>query len=357
MQDFVDTLLRLDDGPVLTVTVSLDRHQPASHADRIRFRNLVADARLRLDEMADRSAAEAITARLDDAVTRVDLGAGAQGVVVVATAESAEVRALPFPVRDDVSLGSTPATRSLVQGLCRSPRYRVLVVSDRATRLFEAVRDRLVEVEAHGFPMAAHIVRRDRRAMAGRFALAPGGDDKERWRRFYRGVDRALRLASRGDPLPIVLVGVRRSTHLFRAVSTSAHLVVGHVDGAHDRVSPGSLGVMTWEVMRNQLRARRAAVIAELDEAVAAGQAVTGLDEVWQFAREGRGHLLVVEEDYRAEPSREHEGRVVPADGADVEFADPVDEVVEHVLRARGSVEFVAPDTLVRRGRIGLILR
>jgi hypothetical protein len=57
---------------------------------------------------------------------------------------------LPFPVRAAVSVGSTPATSFLVQGLRRSPRYRVLVLSDRATRLFEAVRDELVEVLEHG---------------------------------------------------------------------------------------------------------------------------------------------------------------------------------------------------------------
>jgi hypothetical protein len=357
MRAFVDTLLTLDTAPVLTVTASLDRHQSSSREDRIRFRNLVADARARLAEMPDRAAAKRIRKQLDDAVSRVDLGGGAYGVVVVATADAAQVRPLPFPVRDGVSLGPTPATRCLVQGLRRSPRYRVLVVSDRATRLFDAVRDRLVEVVDHGFPMSARIVPRDRRAVAGRFALAPGRDDKERWRRFYRDVDDALTAATRREPLPIVLVGVRRSTRLFRDVSVHAGLVVGHVDGAHDQTSSGALGAIVWPVMRNELHKRRAAAVDELIAAVAAGRAVAGIDEVWQLGREGRGRLLVVEEDYRAEPASEHDGRLFPPDRTDDVLDDPIDEIVEHVLRAGGAVEFVAHDALADHGRIGLVLR
>jgi hypothetical protein len=358
MRLFVDTLLRAATAPVVTVTAGLDRTRPNSGEDRIRIRNLLAEARAQVAALSDSAVAERLIDQLNEATAAIQLGGGAQGIVVVATPSSVDVRTLPFPVRDGVSLGPTPATRYLVQGLRRSPRYRVLVISDRATRLFDAVRDELVELREHGFPKNAEIVPRDRRAVAGRFALPPGRDDKERRRHFYRQVDRALTAASVGDELPLVLVGVRRSTLLFREVSENARLVVGTVDGAHDRTSPGELGKAVWQIMRARLKARRAAVVAELAAAAATGSAVTGIDEVWQLGREGRGRLLVVEEDYRAERAREVDGRLVWTDDASVEVLDdPVDEIVEHVVRAGGNVEFVSPDALAELGHIGLILR
>jgi len=89
---------------------------------------------------------------------------------------------------------------------------------------------------------------------------------------------------------------------------------------------------------------------------LAAGKAVTGIDEVWQLAREGRGRLLIVEEDYEAEPSTEIDGRLVPETSGAV-MSDPVDEVIEHVVRAGGAVEFVGSGALDEFGHIGLVLR
>jgi hypothetical protein len=100
-------------------------------------------------------------------------------------------------------------------------------------------------------------------------------------------------------------------------------------------------------------------VVTDLTDALHAGAAVTGIDEVWQLGREGRGRLLVVEEDYQAQPSVEVDGRLVATEDVtrpDV-MEDPVDELIEHVVRMGGQAEFAEPDALAELGHIGLLLR
>jgi len=297
---------------------------------------------------------------LDQASAGAALLTGAHGVVLIATSDGGETHRLPFPVREAVALASTPATRFLLQGLRRSPRYRVLVLSDRAARLFEGVRDELLEVRNGGFPMWADIVPRDRRAVAGPFARKRGRDDKERWRAFHRDVDRAVTDINRDDPLPLVLMGVKRSTGLFEAVTRNNEAVIARIDGAFEHASPHDIGTTVWPTLREFLRWRRNQAVNELKAAVPAGRAVTGIDEVWQLGRQGRGRLLVVEETFRGEPACEVDGRLVPANGTGGDASimdDPVDELIEHVVRAGGSVEFVGSGALADAGRIGLILR
>lgn len=153
LDDVVNKLLHLEAELVVMITAPFDRRRPGNDDDRIRLRNLLADARTRVLARWDRGRAHSILGWLDEAAANVELGRGAHGVVIVAISDMGVAHLLPFPVREAVALGSTPATRFLVQGLRRSPRYRLLVVSDRATRLFEAVRDDLVEVLEHGFPL------------------------------------------------------------------------------------------------------------------------------------------------------------------------------------------------------------
>lgn len=353
MLDVVSRLLSVEAELVATVTCPLDRRRPGNDEDRIRLRNLQAQAREQL--LTQGSVGRRVAKHLDEAFASIH-PRGADGVVVVATPDGGEAHLLPFPVRASVELGTTPATRFLVQGLRRSPRYRALVLSERATRLFEMVRDDAVEVTSGGFPMAADITPTDHRAVAGRFARGES-DDTEQQRAFYREVDRALTEVQRDDPLPLVLIGVERSMAQFEEVSENKSHITARITGAHDRAKPHEIGALTWEVMRERLRQRRAQVVQELADAIGTKRAVTGIDEAWQLGRTGSGRLLIVEEDYRAEPAREVDGHLVfDGEGDDV-MDDPVDELIEHVVRTGGAIEFVASGALEEYAHIGLILR
>ncbi|OEV16254.1 hypothetical protein AN220_28705, partial [Streptomyces nanshensis] len=89
---------------------------------------------------------------------------------------------------------------------------------------------------------------------------------------------------------------------------------------------------------------------------------VSGIDEVWRAAREGRLALLAVEESYR-EKVRLTGGHPAPvADDAVSDASgevrdDIVDETVEAALDTEADVVFVAEDVLAGHGRIAGAVR
>ena len=282
MREVVERLLEVEDDLVATVVAPLDRRRPGNEEDRIRLRTLVSDAKSAVKESGDAQRARAVVEGLDRAVSQLDLTSGADGVLVVASPTMSEAHLLHFPVRELVEVGTTPATRLLIQGLRRSPRYRVLVVSERTAHLYEAVRDELTEVREHGFPLETEIVNRDRRAVAGRFAQEPGGDDKEQERNFFREVDEALAAVEHDSKLPLVLAGVRTSTALFEEVSRNQRKVWAASTGPTS-TPPRTARCGRVEIVRGT--GSGVAAVEELVEAMHAGKAVTGIDEAWMYPR------------------------------------------------------------------------
>jgi hypothetical protein len=122
MLDVINRLLTVEADLVVTVTSPYDRRRPGNDEDRIRLRNLVAEARSRVLDRWGPARARRLLEHLDQAAAGAELLTGAHGVVLVATSDGGEAHRLPFPVREAVALASTPATRIQLQGLRLSPR-------------------------------------------------------------------------------------------------------------------------------------------------------------------------------------------------------------------------------------------
>src|SRR5262249_46016529 len=119
----------------------------------------------------------------------------------VSERESTAVQ-LPIAVTDRVVVDPTFATRDLVRAIAHVPRHRVLVVSERAARLYEGTPGLLHEVTGGAFPLAppADENRSDRSHRFGR--------DRARSRDAHvaahlRATDDALAARRASDPLPL----------------------------------------------------------------------------------------------------------------------------------------------------------
>jgi hypothetical protein len=85
MHGVIDRLLNLEADLVVTITVPLDRRRPGNDEDRIRLRNLLAEARAEVLANAEPAEARLVLDHLASAAARVDLAAGAHGAVIIAT--------------------------------------------------------------------------------------------------------------------------------------------------------------------------------------------------------------------------------------------------------------------------------
>src|SRR5262249_14016934 len=197
------------DYPSLSLLAPTHRTHPANRNDRIVVKNLAGEGLDRLQGEFKKREVAGLVQNLTRLVDRVDWKHSLEGLALFASRDVATAVQLPFRPRARVVIDETFATRDLVYSLNRSPRYRILVLTAKPTRLFAAATNALTESAAKPFPMV--------HTGPGGGSRLPGGKGinrsavrDEAHRQFFRKVDDALAAAQKDAPLPLVLVGVDR---------------------------------------------------------------------------------------------------------------------------------------------------
>lgn len=346
------TALQAHQGyPMVSILMPTHRTAPENLADPILCKNLIREAHDRLvDELGKREVAR-ILSDIDEVVAELDWSHTQGGLAIFGSEGHVQVVHLPYPVKPRVVVDHSYATRDVVFAFNRSPRYRVLLLSEKPTRLYDAVLSDLTEHIGDGFPMAHH--------RPGGHGASETGLRDELHRQLVREADTALQDLSRTDDLPVVVVGVERLLSFFHELGSHSSRLLGEVKGNHDKRSLHDLGQLTWEAAQVGLAERRRALLDELAKAEGHGKAAFGLEQVWRAAKEGRGQTLLVDPSLRVAATLDASGMHltrVEDESAPGVIDDIVDELIELVIAMGGSVVFQEQGLAAHDG-VALILR
>ncbi|MBE2202392.1 MAG: hypothetical protein IAE79_27520 [Anaerolinea sp.] len=345
--------------PALTLTLPTHRTTPDNRQDPIRVKNLVTQAANRLLGEFSKRDIEPLLARLEKLAGDIDYRYTLDGLVLFVNHDFARSFQTPFTLPERVIVDDTFFTRDLVFAMNRTPRYWTLVLSEKATRLFDGTRDILLEIQEGGFPMV-HTGPGGEQPLPGGFGVKKSAYRDEYQRKFFREVDAALKPFLVDDPLPVAVVGVDRSLAFFNEITAHKSAILTTLTGNHDKTSAYDLGQLVWPLIKRSLHEQRQERLAELDKAVSEQKYVSTVGEAWRLANEGRGRFLLVEEDFHFPARLDETGmHLLPAadpTAPDV-MDDAVDELIETVLRKQGQVVFMENGQLAAHQRIALILR
>jgi hypothetical protein len=123
---------------------------------------------------------------------------------------------------------------------------------------------------------------------------------------------------------------------------------------AHDHIVK-----QTWEVIKVLQKESRTNAVGELKEAVSKGTVITDLQEIYQAAKEGRGDLLAVSQDFEQPVlmTSDKSFKIVN----DVTLPNVIDDITSNlaweVLSKKGRVVFLDGDQLQGLGNIALKTR
>ncbi|MFB9176755.1 hypothetical protein ACFFX1_01260 [Dactylosporangium sucinum] len=350
--------------PAVSLLMPTHRTPPENQQDPIRLRNLVAEAKRRLetDAAVPKPVAAQVYQEIADAAEQLDLRQVGDGLALFASPGQVHVRLLDTPVHERVVVADTYEVRDVVADAARRHRYWALVLSEQPTRLWSGDGPDLVEVRSHGFPFT-HEGPGGTVGLPRDYGQNPSAIRDERHRQFFRDIASGLADVDALDARPVFVLGVERYLAFF--ADEWGRPIAGTVPGNYDHAGPHEVYKLLAPQLAAYTNMRQVAALEALDVARGANRFAAGLAEVWSLAQQGRGAHLLVEEGYHS-PAWVHGDHLHPPDqeprhdataGSATLIDDAVDDIVEAVARNGGEVTFVGDDSLSADGRIALIVR
>ncbi|MFB6890652.1 chemotaxis protein [Kitasatospora sp. NPDC056327] len=345
--------------PAVSILMPTHRREPDNAQDPVRLRNLLAEAkeRIQADPAVSRADRIDLLEQLDRALTEVDLVHAEDGLAILAAPGEHQVWSLGRTAPARVVLSDTFLTRNLVAAQAAERPYWVLAVAADRVVLWGGDEERVTEDKEHGFPLVRVFDNPDPERQE-RIGDTPSTFRDEETKTFLRQADTAIGKLLAAERRPLYVAGEAAALALLDAVGPIAK-------EATEQIPYGGLAQADAETVRKvvepavRAHAERASAeaLAQLDTARGRQAFAAGLDEVWQAAGDGRISRLVVEENFRTTVRDDGEHLVPAASDESGAREDIVDEVIERALDTGAEVSFVPDGALSDGGRVAAVLR
>ncbi len=350
--------------PSLSIFVRTHRAMPAREQDPITVKNLVREAKERLLKEFSVRELEALFAKLDETVAKIDYARSKDGIAIFVNTDVSKIFRLPVPVESRVIIDKVFALGEVDRIIHRLVQYYLLLLNEKSVRLYSGVGSILHEMQEGEFPLSYERPRVEAmQYKVNNEIVRHSPHDSEYFdehkRQFMRKVDEAYKSVTKDRPLPLIITGADRTMNFFKEVYRQP--VAAEVSGDFELFSIFDLADAIEPATKELWEAKQKAKLADFDKAVGKLQHAFGIRAVWKAAEEGRIKDLLVEEGYtvagainKAEPTN----IMLAADSTLPGISDDlVDLLVAKVGEQGGSITFVDKSKLSDYEQIAAILR
>lgn len=306
---------------------------------------------------------------IDSLLGEIDFKRNKEGVGIFVSPRVRKLVRFPFPVTKKIVVDEFFHLNDLLYVENYRTAYYLLDISRKEIHLFRGVIDRLEEIEDENFPMQiAEEYEYNKPGPSGsgtgRAQVKDVEKDKSilvqvRMKKTFQQADKLLSKYIVKNDIPLLLCGPEKNISIYRSITHHADNIVTFISNNSKSASIHDLAILAWQQIKSFLDEQKLKLVNDFKEKVGKGLAVSGVEEIWTAAEEGRGLILLVEKDYgkAAFVTKDNKLSLQQAKEKDVKHPDVVNEIINTVLEKNGKVVIVENDILKEYERIALILR
>lgn len=347
----------LKSTPSISLLMPTHRSFPDNQQDKIRLKNLANAAIDRLKKEFSNSDFKNILNKLNNLTDEIDINHLEDGLAVFLSNDNYYKFTFSFPVKERLIIDDNFVTRDLVFGMNRTQPYFAVIIDDKNTRIFNCEREKCQEA-VHAMLPLKNIVHDIKE---GNFPDVSFNDrireNEERLKNHLRDTEKILKELSGGSQVSVVICGTQKQISFFKEICSSNINVIAEITGNYGSASASELSKLIWPEAKKGFAEIRNEVIKKIDPAVSAKKFITGIQEIWNLANEGRGLILLVEINFAVTGIIKDNHVEITEKLLNGGSEDIIDELIELVISKGGNVVFFDNGSLENYGRIAMILR
>jgi hypothetical protein len=294
-KQLLQTLIRVQDELCVTISVNTHRTHPDNLSDRIKIKNFTKEAIDRLLDKHGKKDVAGLIEKLEKIAHDLDINYNLESLHIFVSATIAEVFKSSWETNQEgVHISNTFAVRPLVKEIGRQTSYLVMLLSQSGIHLFGALNGRIVEdISNEEFPIPENQF----------YNTFPdkGSDAKhldDLLREYLNRVDKAL-LRYIGEEKMVTLVFSTEDNYSkLLQVADRPSIYYGYLPIDYNNIESHQLESRAWKFMKQELVRKNDDYFKELDAAVGKGLVITDLQEIYRACQDGRGELLIVQENF-----------------------------------------------------------
>jgi hypothetical protein len=292
----IEQLTAPQDGPCVTISFNTHRTHPDNLQDHIMLKKLCKEAEDRLIEHYGKRPVQSILDKIEGLHTMIDHDYNSDSMHIFVSESILEVVKLAWQVPfETVQIGDSFAVKPLLKALNRSEKYLILLFSQHGASLYHAHDNVIVEeIRNDDFPFASnphYVTNSERRSDSKK------GDNMVS--EYFNKIDKAVVRAHQQLDLNCVVICTDDNYTKLIHEADKPSIYLGHVAKHYNDISHHAIVNDAWELIQSIQSGRRHEAIDEMMEAVGHGKVITDLGEIYRAAKEGRGELLIAQNNFK----------------------------------------------------------
>lgn len=343
-------------SPCVTISLNTHRTHPDNKLDAILLKSLLDEAKDRINAESEKKDVAKLLANIESVSAEIDHNHNLDSLHIFLSNDTKDIIKSAWATNNQgVQISETFALRSLIKAYVRSENYLVLLLSQSGVHLYQAANDSIVkEIINDDFPFGEN-----RNSNKKGIKLSDAEYQDNLLKEYLNRVDKAVVKVYNATNLNCVVIAENDNWNKLQEVADVPKVYIGHDAIDYNNTKTHEIAMKSWKIVQKQQRNKRSEAIAAIQEAVANGQVLTDLQEIYQAAIDGRGDILIVNQEFSQAVIMNDERTFTLLDDAQSDNAidDITSNIAWEVISKKGIVHFTAQEELDNLGKIVLKTR